>query len=265
MKPTADPTRTTLLLAAHGSTRPATDNPVRRLADLLRARGVYTQVVCGFLKEPPLLADVLAAVTTEHLRVVPMLTGHGYISDELIPRALVDFSGTVDLDKPLGTAAAVPGLLADRARAVIAGHGLDGNDTALMIAAHGNARNPENARHARTVAERTGQLAGGLPVTAAFIEEAPLISSWREITASKNLIGLPFLIGGGLHGAEDVPAMLGLEEHADTLAGLTAATPCVGPLPVEGRNIWYCRSLGYEPALADVILGLSSPCPPPVG
>ncbi len=256
LNPTVNPRQSTLLLAAHGSSRPAMDNPVRQLADSIRARAIFADVQYGFLKEAPLLGDVLASLDTKPLYVIPMLSGHGYITDELIPKVLESFQGPVYLEKPLGTLAAIPALLAERAASVIQKQKLNPEQTTVLLAAHGNARNPENARQAKAMAENIESLLEGVQATAAFIEEAPLISAWQVTTASENLIVLPFLIGGGLHGAEDVPTMLGLECGAASLEQLDEDTPFVGPLPTKGRNIWYCRSLGYEPTLADIILNL---------
>ena len=75
----------TLLLAAHGSSRPGADNPVIALSERLKALEVFADVRYGFLKQEPLLASVLADIQTPDLVVVPMLSGNGYITDTLIP------------------------------------------------------------------------------------------------------------------------------------------------------------------------------------
>jgi hypothetical protein len=46
--------------------------------------------------------------------------------------------------------------------------------------------------------------------------------------------------------------MLGLS------AGDYTKAPVTGPLSAHGRTIWYCRALGFEEALTDIIFGLVS-------
>lgn len=249
---------TTLLLAAHGSSHPDENNPVRLLANRLQAEGYFNDVQCGFLKEQPYLSDILPAVQTPKLSVVPMLTSHGYISDELIPAALkaVPEATQVHLCQPIGVHKDVPAIMAARARNVISHQQISTSQTAVLIAAHGNTKNPENARHTRESAARIEGLIDA-PVHVAFIEEEPLISHWWERITSENLVVLPFLIGGGLHGAEDIPAMLGLDPQNPALDHLSDKTPAIGPVDVHERKIWFCRALGFEPDLIKIVYDLA--------
>lgn len=251
--------KTTLLLAAHGSSRPGGGNPVALMARRLKAREVFADVCYGFLKQQPLLADVLSTVKTPELVVVPILSGHGYITDTLIPDALAPLARDkiIRLCDPLGCHPAIAGILAARALSVITSQELDRRQVSILLAAHGNAKNPENARQTKALADRIESLSGGLTTRAAFIEEEPLISSWPAMTSATNLIVLPFLIGGGLHGAEDIPNMLGLEAHDPALRSLSEDTPWVGPLDSHGRKIWCCRALGFEPAMSEIVLELA--------
>ena len=259
MKSTPDPAITTLLLAAHGSSRPGGHNPVRQLTERLKAKHLFADVRCGFLKEPPLLGDVLSEITAPELTVIPMLTGHGYITDELIPEALlaVNNSTTVHLCNPLGTAQPIADVMAQRARLVINKQNLNPDQVSILITAHGNAANPENARQTKALAARIEGLLGDIMTKAAFIEEAPLISGWPQWTQTENLIVLPFLIGGGMHGAEDVPVMLGIDDKNHPFVLRDNDAPFIGPLKAHGHSIWLCQALGYEDALVDVIIGLA--------
>lgn len=246
---------TTLLLAAHGSSRPDENNPVRLLADRLKAQGPFKTVRCGFLKEPPFLTDVLFDIQTPYLSVVPVLTSRGFITDELIPKTLeaAPHSTRVRLFPPLGTHQGIPEIMAERALQVIEDHQLERSLTSVLIAAHGNTKNPENARQTKMLASQIEAFLGPIHVHAAFIEETPLISDWHRVIDSENLIILPFLIGGGLHGAEDVPAMLGLDPEDTALDRLCDDMPSIGPLIAMDRKLWYCRALGYEPNLIKII------------
>lgn len=255
MKRTAE----TLLLAAHGSSRPGGGNPVAVLARRLKALGLFADVCCGFLKQEPLLDDVLGEIKTPELIVVPMLSGHGYITDTLIPDALAALDGNVAirLCDPLGSHPAIATIMAERAQSVITTQGMERKQVSILLVAHGNANNPENARQTKALARRIESLTGDIPTHAAFIEEAPLISNWTTMTPAVNLIVLPLLIGGGLHVAEDVPVMLGLDPDDPALRNLSEDTPWVGPLGAHGRKIWCCRTLGFEPAISDIILELA--------
>jgi sirohydrochlorin ferrochelatase len=259
LKRSADLGQTTLLLAAHGSSRPGGQNPVQVLAKSLKARNLFADVLCGFLKQPPLLSQILPQLIAPKLCVIPMLTGHGYITDELIPEALLTLSDStiVNLCQPIGTTTAVQDIMAERARSMINDKSLEPDKISILVAAHGNKKNSKNAEQTHLLADHIERMLG-IATTAAFIEEAPLISDWARSTSSEHLIVLPFLIGGGLHGAEDVPIMLGLDAENSILNSLNDDTPFVGPLPAQGRSIWLCRALGHEPALADIVLELAA-------
>ena len=244
----------TLLLAAHGSSRPDGNNPILRLAESLRGRDAFNEVQCGFLQQQPLLKDVLSQLQTEELIVVPMFSGYGYITDDLIPQALGQVSsGTrVCLCDPIGVHAAIPSIMAKRASSIIKENALEPAKVSIMIAAHGHTKNTKNADQTNALAAGVEKLMRGITASAAFIEEAPLVSDWPQITTAEHLIVLPFLIGGGLHAQEDIPIMLGMS------AGDYDKAPVTGPLSAHGRTIWYCRALGFEESLIDIIIGLVS-------
>jgi sirohydrochlorin cobaltochelatase len=244
----------TLLLAAHGSSRPDDNNPMLRLASSLRGQEIFSEVHCSFLQQAPLLGDVLSQLHTQELIVVPMLSGFGYITEVLIPQALsqVGSQTRVHLCDPIGIHAKIPEIMEKRASSIIKEHALEPAQVSILIAAHGNTKNTKNADQTNSLADSVRKLMNGITVNAAFIEETPLVSDWPQMTAAENLIVLPYLIGGGPHAQEDIPIMLGLR------AGDYEKTPVTGPLNAYGRNIWYCRALVFEEALTDVIIGLVS-------
>ena len=247
-----------LLLAGHGSSKPGGDNPIHTLAETLRAGGLFDAVFEGYLKQNPLLNDVLSDITSDKLFVVPMLTGHGYITDELIPAALSTLSEHthIHMCEPIGCHPATAELLAGRVRSIISDYNLKRETVSVLLAAHGNSKNPQNAEQVRSLAKAIAKTSGSVAANAAFIEEAPLISDWHRDGAIEDLIVLPYLIGGGLHGAEDVPNMVGLDPQHPSLLALDADTPMTGPLRAHGRRIWYCRTFGHEPELANMIIDL---------
>jgi sirohydrochlorin cobaltochelatase len=244
----------TLLLAAHGSSRPDSNNPILRLADSLRGREPLSEVQCGFLQQQPLLEDILSQLQTQELIVIPMFSGYGYITDKLIPQALGQVSSEirVRLFDPIGVHAEIPRIMAKRASSIIKEHALEPAQVSVLIAAHGNTKNTKNSDQTIALASSVQKLMNGITTNAAFIEEAPLVSDWPQMTTAEHLIVLPYLIGGGLHAQEDIPIMLGMS------AGNYDKAPVTGPLSAHGRTIWYCRALGFEEALIDIIIGLVS-------
>ena len=248
----------TLLLAGHGSSRPGGENPVHAHAESLRSSGPFAQVLEGYLKQPPLLDEILAEVISDDLFVVPMLTGHGYITDELIPGTLSKFAGAirVHMCEPIGCHPAISELLAGNILTVMADNDLAPGSVSAVLAAHGNRTNPQNARQANSLAAVVSDKAHGVTVTAAFIEETPLISDWYKESRTENLIVLPYLIGGGLHGSEDVPTMIGLDPLHPELQALGLNRLVAGPFTAHNQTIWYCRAFGHDPALSDLIIDL---------
>jgi len=238
----------TLVIAAHGSSRHPGARPVLRHAEELRQRGLFADVKPGFLKEPPFLADVLADIETAQAFVVPMVTGNGTITDTLIPGIVADSecAATVHMCLPVGNHPMLTNIMAERVGGVLSGHGLAVNNCALLLAAHGNARNPDVAEAARAVAVNLGRELG-IASAAAFIEEAPFISDWPDLLDAENVIVLPFLIGGGFHCVEDLPGMLGLDALDETPG-------VAGPFTVHERRLWCCPAVGNEAAIADIIV-----------
>ena len=247
----------TLLLAGHGSSLPGIENPVQVHRQTLKETGIFAGVFEGYLKQAPLLDDVLGQISTDTLFVVPMLTGHGYITDELIPGALSALSGRTEVRmcEPIGCHRDIAGLFAQRVRNILDDTGLTPKNVSAVLAAHGNRTNPQNALQAKALA-RAVQGICGVATKAMFIEEDPLISDWPSMSTTENLIVLPFMIGGGRHGSEDVPTMIGLEPQNPDLLSLGAEISVAGPFSVQGRKVWYSRAFGHEPALAPIIINL---------
>jgi len=247
----------TLLLAGHGSSLPGIENPVQIHRQTLQETGIFADVVTGYLKQAPLLDDVLAQISTDTLFVVPVLTGHGYITDELIPGALSVLNGRtqVRMCEPIGCHPDNAGLFAGRIRAILDDNNLSPANVSAVLAAHGNRTNPQNALQAKALARAIRDICG-VTTKAMFIEEDPLISDWTSMNTAENLIVLPFMIGGGRHGAEDVPTMVGLDPQNPDLQSLGAEISVAGPFNIQGRKVWYSRAFGHEPALAPIIINL---------
>ena len=83
-------------------------------------------------------------------------------------------------------------------------------------------------------------------VRGSFLEQEPRLADWREFTAARNLVVVPFIMGGGGHEAE-------IREMLDLAVGQYHAE-------VEGRRVRLTAPVGHHPALADLIVDLVEDC-----
>ncbi len=251
-----------LVLIGHGSSRhPNSGEATRDQATALRATGLFRDVRCGFWKEAPRLADCLDGIDAATVYVVPNLACKGYITGEVIPREMglrgpiTERDGQrIVLCDPVGTHPLMAEILADRACSIITEHGLHPDHTCLILVGHGSSRNQVSAIQTRAVADRLAEMDLAADVRTAFLEHPPLVDQWSRDTDKANVIVIPFMISNGLHGAEDVPRLLGLDPADPALARLAATGAPAGPPDLAGRRLWYCRAIGCEARVAEVIL-----------
>lgn len=262
-----------LVLAGHGSTVNADSAaPAHQHAEELRRRGLFAQVVTTFWKEEPYWAGALRGVFAPRVFIVPLFISEGYFTEEVLPREMgfraagqegfsrVRRSGgqTIHYCGPVGTHDSMTGVILARAREVVEAHPFPrrpaNRDTALFIAGHGTGNN-ENSRKAieRQVEliRARGQFAD---VQAAFMEEEPRIGGCWQATAAKHLVMVPFFISDGLHSFEDIPVLLGEPERVVKERFQSGQPTWRNPTGRHGRLLWYARSVGSEPLIADVIL-----------
>ena len=87
--PAAEPTKTALLIVAHGTE--LNDNSAiaaKREAERIRARGEFASVGNAYMEEPPLIADWDRLTTAVNVIVVPFFISDGLHSYEDIPKLL---------------------------------------------------------------------------------------------------------------------------------------------------------------------------------
>ncbi len=268
-----DYSNATLLLIGHGSTvNRDSAGPVLQHAAELRRRGLFAEVRGAFFKQEPSLSSTLAGARGSRVFIVPLFISEGYFTEEIIPLELglreegqpvfarVQQRGerTLIYCAPVGTHESMAGVILARACEVLETYPFPcvprREETALFIAGHGTGRNGNSRRSIeRQVA--LIQARNAFPeVHAVFMEEAPRISDCRELTGKKNLVVVPFFISDGLHGAEDIPVLLGEPERV-VRERLNRGQPgWRNPTEKEGKRIWYARAVGTDPHLADVIL-----------
>jgi sirohydrochlorin cobaltochelatase len=86
------------------------------------------------------------------------------------------------------------------------------------------------------------------------MEEEPRIADCYTLAQTRNLVVVPFFISDGLHPNEDIPVMLG-EPSRLVQERLAQGQPTWrNPTQKKGKHVWYTKSIGSEPHIADVIL-----------
>ena len=215
-----------LLIVAHGSTvNPDSSAPTLAHAAEIRRRKIFADVGCAFWKEEPSLRDAIFLFDPESIRqvyVVPNFISEGYFTQTVIPRELELNGPTTKRSsgqiwkycEPVGNHPAMTELLLRRAREVAPG--VDPAETTLLIVAHGTDLNENSAVAAKREAEKIRALGKCGAVLNVYMEEPPLVSEWRTLTKTANVVVVPFFISDGLHSYEDIPQLIGIASGRST-------------------------------------------------
>ncbi len=264
-----------LLIVAHGSTvNPDSSAPTLAHAAEIRRRKIFADVGCGFWKEEPSLRDAIFLFDPESIReiyVVPNFISEGYFTQTVVPREL-ELNGRITKRSngqvwkycdPVGNHSMMTDLLLRRAREIAPD--IPESDTTLLIVAHGTDLNENSAVAAKREAEKIRALGKYPAVLNVYMEEPPLVSDWRKLTKSRNVVVVPFFISDGLHSYEDIPRLLGIKERQlpsrrKPPDGRLGSRPSLkeifrcNPYNIEGRCLFYAPSIGTEAGFADIIL-----------
>ena len=241
-----------LLIVGHGSTvNPSSSTPTLIHAAAIRSRGIFAEVACCFWKEEPSLRDALFFFNDPAIRevyVVPNFISEGYFTRTVIPREL-ELNGPETerpngqlwkYCEPVGNHDSMTQHLLARAREIAPG--VVEGDAALLIVAHGTSLNDNSAVAAKEQAEKIRALDRYAAVLNVYMEEAPLVSDWLNLTKTRDVVVVPFFISDGLHSYEDIPALLGIDGKTE------------GPHRLHGRSIFYSTAIGTDARFADVII-----------
>lgn len=251
-----------LILVAHGSSRNAgSSRPTIEHAEALRQRGLFAEVATAFWKEGPPMAEVLASVRSREVFIVPNFISEGYFTRAVLPREF-GLTGPVTerggdqriyYCKPVGSHASMTGALRHRALTAL-GAGGDPAQACVLILGHGTERDANSAVAIHRQVDALAGLALFGEVRAAFLDQEPAIARWRELTARREVVAVPFFISNGQHCLEDIPAALGLRGPGEP--PLREEDVGRGPRTMGDRRLWYTPAIGTEPHIADVILDL---------
>ena len=95
------------------------------------------------------------------------------------------------------------------------------------------------------------------------MEESPLVSDWRKLARTHNVVVVPFFISDGLHSYEDIPKLLGMVVAAGVDRGRRGSTPQAtapgeifqsNPYKIDDRSLFYAPSIGTDAGFADIII-----------
>jgi sirohydrochlorin cobaltochelatase len=265
-----------LLIVAHGSTvNPDSSAPTLAHAAEIRRRKIFANVECAFWKEEPSLRDALFQFDPESVRevcVVPNFISEGYFTQTVVPRELELNGRTTKRSdgqiwkycEPVGNHPMMTELLLRRACEIAPG--VPENDTTLLIVAHGTDLNENSAVAAKREAEKIRALGKYAAVLNVYMEEPPLVSDWRKLTRTPNVVVVPFFISDGLHSYEDIPVLLGIVDAAPSprlsQEGATGRRVHQGrgeifrqnPYAIDGWELFYAPSIGTDPGFAEIII-----------
>ena len=233
--------------------------PTWHHAAAIRGRGIFAQVECAFWKEEASLRDArfLFPGEIETVYVVPNFISEGYFTRTVIPREL-ELNGPITSRsdgqvwkycEPVGNHPAMTDLLLHRAQEVAPG--VEPANTTLMIVGHGTELNENSAVAAKREAEALRSRSPYAAVVNAYMEEAPLIADWRNLTKTDNVVVVPFFIADGLHSYEDIPEMLGIP--ASTARGRPGEI-FARPYRIDGRSLFYASSIGTDAGFSAIIV-----------
>jgi sirohydrochlorin cobaltochelatase len=262
-----------LLIVAHGSTvNPDSSSPTLAHAAEIRRREIFASVQCAFWKEEPSLRDAIFLFDPELVRevyVVPNFISEGYFTQTVVPRELGLNGRTTKRSDgqiwkycdPVGNHPLMTDLLLRRAHEIAPS--IPESETSLLIVAHGTDLNENSAAAAKREAEKIRSLGKYATVLNIYMEEPPLVSNWRKLTKTRNVIAVPFFISDGLHSYEDIPKLLGIVVAAGVDRGRPGSAPPAtargeifrhNPYKIDNRFLFYAPSIGTDPGVADIIV-----------
>lgn len=259
-------TDSALLIVGHGSTvNPDSSAPTLANAAEIHRRNIFGGVACAFWKEEPSLRDAVFLFDPDRIKnvyVVPNFISEGYFTQTVIPREL-ELNGKItkrangqiwNYSEPVGNHALMTELLVQRAREIAPG--IPENETSFLIVAHGTDLNENSAVAAKREAEKIRRLGRYANVLNVYMEEFPLVSDWRVLTNTPNVVVVPFFISDGLHSYEDIPVLLGIADQRSTSSARRKSEEIFrrGPYKIDDRSLFYASSIGTDSRIADIII-----------
>src|SRR4029077_9322304 len=121
--------------------------------------------------------------------------------------------------------------------------------TSLLIVAHGTDLNENSAVAAKREAEKIRGLSRYANVLNVYMEEFPLVSDWKVLTSTTNVVVIPLFISDGLHSYEDIPALLGITNEPPGFNGDQSSRDAIfrrNPRRIDDRLLFYSPAIGTD-------------------
>ena len=239
-----------VVLASHGSRSDELARALRILAENLRRKGGFPQVLLAYHQGRPAFREVLSLVSRRKVVVVPLFMAEGYYTRVVLPRELRKNTAGAALQVHVTAAVGSHGLLRSamlkRCRKLLDRTGWNPERTAVIVLGHGTRRSSTSRLTALRAADHLSskQVFGG--VAAAFLADSPSpAEAVRDVTMDHFLI-LPFLIGGGLHTGEIGEIFLLREDRSSKLRQFLGRDAL-------GRKYLIDRPVGEDPVVEEII------------
>ncbi|NOT00341.1 MAG: hypothetical protein HOP29_06905 [Phycisphaerales bacterium] len=243
--------RTALIIAAHGSGDGSSINcRVRSVAGQIADTGRFDEVVAAFRLGRPGFADVLDTVTADECVVVPLMAADGHFSNVVLPDELGKCAHSrhmsLRISPPVGAHSAILAAVRDRIGRVMDRHQLPRHDTTVVVVGHGTPRHGAGRRATELLACDVSDVCS--QSLAVHLDESPRLEDAHRRIHSSNVIVIPFVIGGGHHAVQDIPARID--------AGLSSNG---GGLPLSRERFVVCDvPVGEYDVIPDVIVALAT-------
>ena len=195
-----------------------------------------------------MIENALDGVGEEQVIIVPDFLAEGYFTRQVVPAKLGDKlrSANICCTPPVGTHPMMAEIINDMAREVLGDWTIE--QTSLLVVGHGSGKNPCSKQSLLGHLQEVRNNTDFAQVADLWLEELPLVSSWKEVATKRHIIVIPYLLNDGQHGGWDIPAELGLSLDQQ-IHGQTH--------DVESHQIRLTPALGTSPRFAEVISQLA--------
>ncbi len=202
----------TTIIVAHGSpSDPDTlDSAVQALAARVQEHVREGLVIGATLAKAGSLESALArASSSQAPAIYPFFMSEGwFVRRELRRRVELVFDGPVTYFGAFGLDAKVPDLCVTNAMAAAEEMGARGEDTVLVMAAHGSQKGPAAAEAAEAIAQAVRVREKFADVRLGFVEQTPTITEAARDLEGRKAICLPLFATSAGHVLQDVPEQL---------------------------------------------------------
>lgn len=211
---------TALLIAAHGEKQPAASNEsVMRIARVLCARKIVSEIAVGFVNGVPTIKDALSRVAARKVIVYPLFASNGYFTRDRLVQLIDEASGNtreIEMLTPLGLDPGLPELVIDHIDRAASENELAVKSLTAVLLAHGSRRNPASREATEGIASEIARRQAFRDVAVAFLEERPNLQEAVHLIKGPAIV-VGMFSGDGVHGARDAPQLVAKLARGDVI------------------------------------------------